>query len=95
MGAPISTTLIVFELTGDDAITISLMGSVALATLLTHSMIGKSFFHWQLSRRGYADIKTFRSTSREKESAALRAARAGHRALQHDRGREQETRRVR
>ena len=53
MGAPISTTLIVFELTGDYAITISLMVAVALATLLTQSLAGKSFFHWQLSRRGY------------------------------------------
>lgn len=53
MGAPISTTLIVFELTGDYAITISLMVSVALATLLTQAIVGKSFFHWILSRRGY------------------------------------------
>jgi len=53
MGAPISTTLIVFELTGDYAITISLMVAVALATLLTQAFVGKSFFHWQLSRRGY------------------------------------------
>ncbi|MEZ5895575.1 MAG: chloride channel protein [Parvularculaceae bacterium] len=53
MGAPISTTLIVFEMTGDYAMTISLMVSVALATLVTQSIAGKSFFHWQLSRRGY------------------------------------------
>ena len=53
MGAPISTTLVVFELTGDYAITISLMVAVALATLLTQSLVGRSFFHWQLSRRGY------------------------------------------
>jgi len=53
MGAPISTTLIIFELTGDYAITISLMVAVALATLVTQSLVGKSFFHWQLSRRGY------------------------------------------
>jgi CIC family chloride channel protein len=53
MGAPISTTLIIFELTGDYAITIPLMVAVALATLVTQSLVGKSFFHWQLSRRGY------------------------------------------
>lgn len=53
MGAPISTTLIVFELTGDYAITISLMVAVALATLLTQTIVGRSFFHWQLARRGY------------------------------------------
>lgn len=53
MGAPISTTLIAFELTGDYGITISLMVAVALATLITQSISKQSFFHWQLSRRGY------------------------------------------
>ena len=53
LGAPISTTLIVFELTGEYGITISLMVAVAIATLLTQWVCGKSFFHWQLSRRGY------------------------------------------
>ncbi len=53
IGAPISTTLVVFELTGDYTMTISLMVAVAVATLITQSIAGKSFFHWQLSRRGY------------------------------------------
>jgi len=53
LGAPISTTLIVFEMTGEYGITISLMVAVALATLLTQWLCGRSFFHWQLSRRGY------------------------------------------
>ena len=53
IGAPISTTLVVFELTGDYTMTISLMVAVALATLITQALAGKSFFHWQLSRRGY------------------------------------------
>ncbi len=53
LGAPISTTLIVFELTGEYGITISLMVAVAIATLITQWLCGKSFFHWQLSRRGY------------------------------------------
>lgn len=53
LGAPISTTLIVFEMTGEYGITISLMLAVAIATLLTQWLCGKSFFHWQLSRRGY------------------------------------------
>jgi len=53
IGAPISTTLIVFELTGDYTMTIALMVAVALATLTTQALAGKSFFHWQLSRRGY------------------------------------------
>jgi len=53
LGAPISTTLIVFELTGEYGITISLMVAVAIATLITQWLCRKSFFHWQLSRRGY------------------------------------------
>lgn len=53
LGAPISTTLIVFELTGEYGITISLMLAVGIATLMTQWLCGKSFFHWQLSRRGY------------------------------------------
>ena len=53
MGAPISTTLIAFELTGDYGMTISLMVAVSVATFLTQWICGRSFFHWQLSRRGY------------------------------------------
>ncbi|MBB5518347.1 chloride channel protein [Amphiplicatus metriothermophilus] len=53
MGAPISTTLIAFELTGDYGITIALMVAVALATLITQQLAGNTFFHWQLARRGY------------------------------------------
>ena len=53
MGAPISTTLIIFEMTGDYALTISLIVAVALATLVVQGLAKKSFFHWQLSRRGY------------------------------------------
>ena len=53
LGAPISTTLIVFEMTGEYGITISLMVAVAIATLMVQWLCGKSFFHWQLSRRGY------------------------------------------
>lgn len=53
LGAPISTTLIIFEMTGDYTITIALMVAVAIATLITQWLCGRSFFHWQLSRRGY------------------------------------------
>ena len=53
LGAPISTTLIIFELTGEYGITISLMVAVAIATLITQWVCGRSFFHWQLSRKGY------------------------------------------
>lgn len=53
MGAPISTTLIAFEITGDYRMAISLLVAVSIATLLTQWVCGRSFFHWQLSRRGY------------------------------------------
>jgi len=52
LGAPISTTLIVFELTGDYQITIALMVAVAVAAILTRQLLRGSFFHMQLLRRG-------------------------------------------
>ena len=53
IGAPISTTLIAFEVTGDYRMAISLLVAVSIAALLTQWICGRSFFHWQLSRRGY------------------------------------------
>ncbi len=52
LGAPISTTLIVFELTGDYQLAIVVMVTVAMASIATHQMLGRSFFHMQLERRG-------------------------------------------
>ncbi|NQV19985.1 MAG: chloride channel protein, partial [Rhodospirillales bacterium] len=52
LGAPISTILIVFEMTGDYQVVIAVMVSVSVATIITRRMVGKSFFHWQLERRG-------------------------------------------
>ena len=52
LGAPISTILIVFELTGDYRVTIAVMLAAVLATFLSQRFVGKSFFHWQLKRRG-------------------------------------------
>lgn len=51
LGAPISTTLIVFELTGSYEVTIALLIANAIGTALTQAVIGKSFFHWQLEER--------------------------------------------
>ena len=53
LGAPISTTLIAFELTGEYGITLSLMVAVAIATFITQSISGRTYFQLQLSRRGY------------------------------------------
>ena len=52
LGAPISTTLIVFELTGGYEVTIALLLAVSMSMGLMQAFHGHSFFHWQLSMRG-------------------------------------------
>ena len=53
LGAPISTILIIFELTGDYQITLALMPAVVMANLITHHFLkSSSFFHLQLKRSG-------------------------------------------
>jgi CIC family chloride channel protein len=52
LGAPISTTLIAFELTGGYQVTIALLFAVSLSTGLMQAVHGRSFFHWQLNSRG-------------------------------------------
>ena len=52
LGAPISTILIVFELTADYALTIAVMVAVVIASVITQQVMGHSFFTWQLDRRG-------------------------------------------
>ena len=51
LGAPISTTLIVFELTGDYGTAIAVMVATSVATVATQQIIGRSYFHIQLARR--------------------------------------------
>ncbi|WP_243405052.1 chloride channel protein [Pelagivirga sediminicola] len=52
LGAPISTTLIVFELTGDWQIGIAVMVAVSTSTALGARLVTRSFFLTQLKRRG-------------------------------------------
>ncbi len=52
LGAPISTILIVFELTGDYKVTMAVMVAVVVASVIVHNFLGRSFFTWQLARRG-------------------------------------------
>jgi len=52
LGAPISTILIIFELTGDYTLTIGVMIAVATASLITRQVTGGSLFTWQLRARG-------------------------------------------
>jgi len=68
LGAPISTILMVFELTGDYAITIAVMISTSVASIITQQVHGYSFFTWQLARRGIVvsgahDVGLIRSTT--------------------------------
>jgi len=52
LGAPISTILIIFELTNDYRLTIAVMIAVVVASLITRGWHGPSFFADQLQRRG-------------------------------------------
>lgn len=52
LGAPISTTVIVFELTGGYALTIALLFTVSIAVGISYAVSGRSYFHWQLESRG-------------------------------------------
>lgn len=51
LGAPISTTLIVFELTGDWQIGLAVMVAVSMSTALASRLVDRSFFLTQLERR--------------------------------------------
>ena len=51
LGAPISTTLIVFELTGDWQTGLAVMVAVSLSTALASKLVDRSFFLTQLERR--------------------------------------------
>lgn len=52
LGAPISTALIVFEMTGDWQTGIAVMTSVSLSSALASTLVRRSFFLTQLERRG-------------------------------------------
>ena len=52
LGAPISTTLIVFELTGDWQTGLAVMVAVSLSTALASRIVDRSFFLTLLERRG-------------------------------------------
>ena len=51
LGAPISTSLIVFEMTGDWQLGIAVMIAVAMSTTIASKFVARSFFLEQLERR--------------------------------------------
>lgn len=53
LGAPISTTLIVFELTGDWRAGIAVMAAVSISTAFASKMVHRSFFLTQIERKGH------------------------------------------
>ena len=67
LGAPISTILMIFELTNDYALTVAVMIATVIASVITQQVHGYSFFTWQLHRRGVSvkggqDIGLLRQT---------------------------------
>lgn len=52
LGAPVSTTVMVFELTGGYGLSIALLLTVSIANGLTLAVHGRSYFAWQLEMRG-------------------------------------------
>ncbi len=52
IGAPISTMLIVFELTGEFEVVIAAMIAVTISTVISQQVVGRSLFFGQLKRRG-------------------------------------------
>jgi CIC family chloride channel protein len=52
LGAPISTTLIVFELTGDWQTGLAVMVAVSSSTAIASRLVDRSFFLTQIERRG-------------------------------------------
>ncbi len=52
LGAPLSTALIVFEMTGNYRLAIALLIATAVAAVVMQMLAARSFFHWQLHQRG-------------------------------------------
>lgn len=52
IGAPISTTVIAFELTGGYTLSIALLLTIAVSHGVNQAIHGRSFFQWQLELRG-------------------------------------------
>jgi CIC family chloride channel protein len=52
LGAPVSTTLIVFELTGDWQTGLAVMVAVSLSTAVASRLVARSYFLTQIERRG-------------------------------------------
>ncbi|MCB1489391.1 MAG: chloride channel protein [Bauldia sp.] len=54
LGAPISTTVMVFELTGGFALSLALLLTVSIGNGISNAVLGRSFFQAQLESRGFS-----------------------------------------
>ncbi len=70
LGAPISTTLIIFEMTGDYALTTVVMVAVVISSVITKQITGHSYFTFLLAYRGIDLRRGF-------EAVLLRSIRVG------------------
>jgi CIC family chloride channel protein len=52
LGAPISTVIMIFELTGDYGVTFAVMIAVAVASVFCRQLHWHSYFTWQLAQQG-------------------------------------------
>lgn len=52
LGAPITTVLIIFEMTGDYAMTVAVMIGVVISALVVHETFGRSMYVMKLEHRG-------------------------------------------
>ena len=85
LGAPISTTIMIFELTTDYGITFAIMAAVAIASLTTRTFYGRSFFHWQLGLRNI-DIDGSREIGLMRSRRVSGIMRADHVTLRENAG---------
>ena len=67
IGAPLASLLIVFELTGNYALTTAALASVTLASPISAQLFGRSLFDIQLARRGL-DLSAGRSRAMLKQA---------------------------
>ncbi|WP_458524609.1 chloride channel protein [Onishia taeanensis] len=67
IGAPLASLLIVFELTGNYALTTAALASVTLASPISAQLFGRSLFDTQLARRGL-DLSAGRSRALLKQA---------------------------
>ncbi len=68
LGAPISTILIVFEMTADYGVTTAVMVGTVTAAMTMSRLTGRSIFHLQLERRGLSAAPPARETATPKPS---------------------------